>query len=932
MVSERKNLVPGRSKQQSSSVNESGKSSNVKVVVRVRPLNSMESCGNHRNVVRAMDERVVVFDPHDDFDAHSFIPNKKPRRRSNILDRRVKDLRFIFDRVFDENATNQDIFNETTKTIIDGVLNGYNCTVFAYGATGAGKTHTMLGNDKTPGVMFLTMMDLYKRIEEVKHEKTCEVAVSYLEVYNETIRDLLMPGKALALREDPQRGVCVSNLTLHQPRSAEELFGMLEYGNRNRSQHPTDANATSSRSHAVFQVFIRQKSAGCGLKADFQVAKMSLIDLAGSERATVTKNRGPRMREGANINKSLLALGNCINALAENKKNVHIPYRDSKLTRILKDSLGGNCRTVMIAAVSPCSLSYDDTYNTLKYADRAKSIKSNLVKNVVSVDLHVSRYAKLVQELQEEVGRLKEKLNLFETGDATPMKKRNMETRKAEEAERLKSELKSVYNQKSDIKKNILDTECLEKEMMEKLNRKQKNAEWMNILTHDETKTGKVETRVRKCLSATKSRLKHLKERREKLTVQEKQNDEWLHRTQDEIKMMEGANGSFNVQSFLNVYEKSCSNELLVQGSQQQCKYYKKCLQNYETQRKREKRLIDSLLKCVRKQHVVLKSSGMNTAEMNEDFENIFNIIEDNREVAWADQTMTSTDQEVGPLEIIKNAENNLSVMKTSIATPSRTPVKSCFNADLTPRRINTPTLTLSSTLPRPVENKTSSVKGVPGTYNIEQSRSVSHAKSPCSVRQNLLNALNQDGSSSTIVAESTNFEFKVPSSTISSKLTSASKKLESSSNVHNDSSFLAPKSTGGKRFPLKAPTAVNRIIGPPLRNQNNISTAGNLDTGISKAKTSYNSGNVNGKRIPGYASLTKSAAQKITRGMDMLPKRSHSKENTLPEPKRRKLPRSVSSSSLISDEQSRKREQHKNHVTGLKRAVSVMHMRSKNL
>lgn len=104
-----------------------------------------------------------------------------------------------------------------------------------------------------------------------------------------------------------------------QPRSAEELFGMLEYGNRNRSQHPTDANATSSRSHAVFQVFIRQKSASCGLKADFQVAKMSLIDLAGSERATVTKNRGPRMREGANINKSLLALGNCINALAENK-------------------------------------------------------------------------------------------------------------------------------------------------------------------------------------------------------------------------------------------------------------------------------------------------------------------------------------------------------------------------------------------------------------------------------------------------------------------------------------------------------------------------------------------------------------------------------------------------------------------------------------
>ena len=182
MVSKGRNLVPERSNEQAASESAPSKSSNVKVVIRIRPFNAMESCGNNRNVVRAMDDRVVVFDPHDDFDATNFIPNKRPRRRSTILDRRVKDLRFIFDRVFDEHANNQDIFDHTTKTIIDGVLNGYNCTVFAYGATGAGKTHTMLGNDKTPGVMFLTMMDLYKRIEEMKHERTCEVAVSYLEV------------------------------------------------------------------------------------------------------------------------------------------------------------------------------------------------------------------------------------------------------------------------------------------------------------------------------------------------------------------------------------------------------------------------------------------------------------------------------------------------------------------------------------------------------------------------------------------------------------------------------------------------------------------------------------------------------------------------------------------------------------------------------
>lgn len=182
MVNQGASLPPGRTRKKTNG-SESPKSSNVKVVVRVRPTNSIESQGNHKNVVRAMDDRMIVFDPHDDIDTNSFIPNKRASKRSNIMDRRAKDLRFIFDRVFDEKSSNQDIFNHTTKTIIDGVLNGYNCTVFAYGATGAGKTHTMLGNGvQMPGVMFLTMMDLYNRIGEMEKEKTCEVAVSYLEV------------------------------------------------------------------------------------------------------------------------------------------------------------------------------------------------------------------------------------------------------------------------------------------------------------------------------------------------------------------------------------------------------------------------------------------------------------------------------------------------------------------------------------------------------------------------------------------------------------------------------------------------------------------------------------------------------------------------------------------------------------------------------
>ncbi|XP_078511286.1 kinesin-like protein KIF18B isoform X2 [Lissotriton helveticus] len=273
----------------------------------------------------------------------------------------------------------------------------------------------MLGTEMDPGVMFLTMVELYRRIEEIKEEKLCEVLISYLEVYNEQIQDLLQPKGFLAIREDPQKGVVVQGLSLHQPESAEQLLQMLANGNKNRTQHPTDANATSSRSHAVFQIYVKQQDRAAGINRDLRVAKMSLIDLAGSERASSTNAKGDRQREGANINRSLLALINVINALADAKtKKPHIPYRDSKLTRLLKDSIGGNCRTVMIAAISPSHLSYDDTYNTLKYANRAKEIKLSLKSNVISLDCHISKYAAVCEELKAEVAELRQRLQTYE--------------------------------------------------------------------------------------------------------------------------------------------------------------------------------------------------------------------------------------------------------------------------------------------------------------------------------------------------------------------------------------------------------------------------------------------------------------------------------------------------------------------------------------
>ena len=218
---------------------------------------------------------------------------------------------------------------------------------------------------------------------------------------------MLNPGQTLPIREGSDGVAYVTDLSMQKPRNADEVFAQLEFGNANRTQHPTDANAESSRSHALFQVYVRQKDKAGGTVVGCHVAKLSLIDLAGSERAIVTRNRGARFREGANINRSLLALGNCINALAEGKSKF-VNYRDSKLTRLLKDSLGGNCYTVMIAAVSPSSMWYDDTHNTLQYANRAKNIKVDVTQNVVNVESRLGDYRRIIQEQREEIARLRD--------------------------------------------------------------------------------------------------------------------------------------------------------------------------------------------------------------------------------------------------------------------------------------------------------------------------------------------------------------------------------------------------------------------------------------------------------------------------------------------------------------------------------------------
>jgi kinesin family protein 18/19 len=321
-----------------------------------------------------------------------------------------KERRYTFDEAFGEYATQQEVYERTTKALIGGVLEGFNATVFAYGATSAGKTHTMLGTPNEPGIMMRTLLDLFSEVAGQREDRVFEVKCSFLEVYNENIRDLLRPdGDYLDIREDPVKGMCVAGISeVGGLESANEIMSLLHQGNRQRTTEATGANVTSSRSHAVLQVVVEQRDRTAGIVAQVNVGKLSMIDLAGSERASQTNNKGMRMIEGANINRSLLALGNCITALSSGV--AFVPYRDSKMTRLLKDSLGGNCRTVMIANVSPCHLNYEDTHNTLKYASRAKNIKTKALRNVVSVNYHLSKYTEIIKELKGEIAELKTKL------------------------------------------------------------------------------------------------------------------------------------------------------------------------------------------------------------------------------------------------------------------------------------------------------------------------------------------------------------------------------------------------------------------------------------------------------------------------------------------------------------------------------------------
>ncbi|KAI4243598.1 MAG: hypothetical protein L6R40_003422 [Gallowayella cf. fulva] len=401
---------------------------NVRVVVRVRGFLPRE--------IERGAQCLVDMNPHTEATT-LLVPNLTDAANARTQSRKiVEEKKFTFDNSFwshnteDEHYAHQeDIYNALGEEFLDHNFEGYHTCIFAYGQTGSGKSYTMMGTPTQPGLIPRTCEDLFQRIESSASPNiSYTVRVSYFEVYNEHVRDLLGPQPRssdphpfyLKIRESPTEGPYIKDLTDLPVKNYHELLRYMRLGDNNRTTASTKMNDTSSRSHAVFTIMLKQIHHDLSTDSTTErLARIRLVDLAGSERAKATEATGARLREGSNINKSLTTLGRVIAALADPKHSrIHnggktrskdvVPYRDSILTWLLKDSLGGNSKTAMIACIAPSD--YDETLSTLRYADQAKHIRTRAIVNQDSVsaeqrDAQIAEMQDTIRELQIQVSQ-----------------------------------------------------------------------------------------------------------------------------------------------------------------------------------------------------------------------------------------------------------------------------------------------------------------------------------------------------------------------------------------------------------------------------------------------------------------------------------------------------------------------------------------------
>ncbi|XP_035992123.1 kinesin-like protein KIF13B isoform X5 [Fundulus heteroclitus] len=411
--------------------------SNVKVAVRVRPMNRREKELNTKCVVE-MAKNQTILNP-----AGANLGKADSRNQSKVF---AYDYCFwSMDETDKEKYAGQEVvFQCLGESLLHNAFQGYNACIFAYGQTGSGKSYTMMGSGDQPGLIPRLCSALFERTkEEQREQESFTVEVSYMEIYNEKVRDLLDPKggrQPLRVREHKVLGPYVDGLSRLAVASYKDIESLMSEGNKSRTVAATNMNEESSRSHAVFNIILTHtlKDLRSGTSGE-KVSRLSLVDLAGSERAAKTGAAGERLKEGSNINKSLTTLGLVISALAEQgtakNKTKFVPYRDSVLTWLLKDCLGGNSRTAMVATVSPAADNYEETLSTLRYADRAKNIVNHAVVNE-------DPNARIIRELREEVEKLRVQLTQAESMKAPELKER------LEESEKLIQEMTYTWEEK----------------------------------------------------------------------------------------------------------------------------------------------------------------------------------------------------------------------------------------------------------------------------------------------------------------------------------------------------------------------------------------------------------------------------------------------------------------------------------------------------
>ncbi|KAM3931346.1 kinesin-like protein KIF16B isoform 2-T2 [Leptodactylus fuscus] len=381
----------------------------VKVAVRVRPMNRREKDLEAKFIIEMEGKKTTI----TNIKLPDGVTGDSGRERTKVF---TYDFSYFSADCKNSSYVSQErVFRDLGTDVLKSAFEGYNACVFAYGQTGSGKSYTMMGNPGDSGLIPRICEGLFSRIADItrKGDASFRTEVSYLEIYNERVRDLLRRKSSktfnLRVREHPKEGPYVEDLSKHLVQNYGDVEELMDAGNINRTTAATGMNDVSSRSHAIFTINFTQAKFDAEMPCE-TVSKIHLVDLAGSERADATGATGVRLKEGGNINKSLVTLGNVISALADlsqdaanhlaKKKQVFVPYRDSVLTWLLKDSLGGNSKTIMIATISPADINYGETLSTLRYANRAKNI---INKPTINEDANV----KLIRELRAEIARLK---------------------------------------------------------------------------------------------------------------------------------------------------------------------------------------------------------------------------------------------------------------------------------------------------------------------------------------------------------------------------------------------------------------------------------------------------------------------------------------------------------------------------------------------